>query len=48
MWGNKIFLTGFFFALILPILIGDFFGLPVAKLGAVVALFGIILIWLDK
>lgn len=48
MWGNKVFLTGLFLALILPIISGDLFGLPVATLGAVVALLGIILIWLDK
>lgn len=46
--GNKIFLTGLFLALILPILGVGLFGLPVEKLGAVVALVGIILIWLDK
>lgn len=48
MWGNKIFLTGLFIALILPILGVSIFDLPVAKLGAVVALLGIVLIWLDK
>ena len=46
--GNKIFLTGFFLALLFPILGVSLFGLPVEKLGAVVALLGIILIWLDK
>lgn len=48
MWGNKVFLTGFFIALLLPLLVAALFGLPVAKLGAVIAFLGIILIWLDK
>jgi len=46
--GTKIFFTGLFLALIFPILGVDLFGLPVEVLGAVVALLGIVLIWLDK
>lgn len=46
--GTKIFFTGLFLALLFPILGIPLFGLPVEQLGAVVALLGIILIWLDK
>ena len=46
--GMKVFLTGLFLALILPLLIAGIFTLPVDKLGALIALIGIVLVWFDK